>query len=554
MLILLLLLTPLCSITALADGDGDMDNGGGGMGDGTSENCWHTGYEGVRVTVIRASDHSVVSKSIDLTNIDVGNSIVHFGKVCKVKYANGARLTPKVNGYIYINPSQHLPQIIGTSGGNANLTAIKSYFTDTQVIRSIAKYTGFNYSSLINGTYKLLIEPIAYFTFEGVKMGMTATEAALYDQQIGGELRSKMASLTHKNLPLALFLETSDLGYPAWSGSKTDRVSDSDIISSLGLGIVRFGAAEQPVQVNTGNYTYRVNTEVITSVTVRGGQADPDRPVSVKFYIGNKTITVNNVYFPDGDSQLVWVRWTTPSTPQNMDIRVEVTGGSTSSTGVVHASIVDLPRSDPLNPTADDSNNSYTRVSSPNNTQVTTAFWGVWTPYWYSDWVWNSESEIWQDHGWWKFSYNSYSATLNASMNVTPDSKDPTASGKTIKSGYGINENVSANITTNDGSAVTGTQTAITYFPEFQYKTYWRILDKTSGGLNSVFEFASNRYSTYYDRVHFTPIWMPDVSYTPYTYLQDCWTPAGMLSANLTDTVIISGSLWDDWHIAPVLP
>lgn len=28
--------------------------------------------------------------------------------------------------------------------------------------------------------------------------------------------------------------------------------------------------------------------------------------------------------YPDGDSQLVWVRWTTPSTPQTMTIRVWV--------------------------------------------------------------------------------------------------------------------------------------------------------------------------------------------------------------------------------------
>ena len=35
---------------------------------------------------------------------------------------------------------------------------------------------------------------------------------------------------------------------------------------------------------------------------------------------------------------------------------------------------------------------------------------------------------------------------------------------------------------------------------------------------------------------------MPDGSYTPYTWLIDCWTPAGMLSMNLTDSVTISGT------------
>ena len=62
---------------------------------------------------------------------------------------------------------------------------------------------------------------------------MTATEAALYNQKSGGTLRSKMPSLTHQNLPLSIFLETPDLGYPAWGGTTSGKVSDSDILSAL---------------------------------------------------------------------------------------------------------------------------------------------------------------------------------------------------------------------------------------------------------------------------------------------------------------------------------
>ena len=62
---------------------------------------------------------------------------------------------------------------------------------------------------------------------------------------------------------------------------------------------------------------------------------------------------------------------------------------------------------------------------------------------------------------------------MNATMRVQPDGKSPTASGKTLKSGYGFNEFVSSNVSTNQSSAVTGAQNAVTYFPEFQYKTYW---------------------------------------------------------------------------------
>ncbi|MBO6302006.1 MAG: hypothetical protein J6N15_06175, partial [Ruminiclostridium sp.] len=86
----------------------------------------------------------------------------------------------------------------------------------------------------------------------------------------------------------------------------------------------------------------------------------------------------------------------------------------------------------------------------------------------------------------------------------------------------------------------------VTYFPEFNYKKYWRLLEKVSGG----YEFKKNEYSTYENRTHFTPVWYPDGSYTPYTWVLDCWTPAGMLSVNLTDSVTIKGNVYDDWHIA----
>jgi hypothetical protein len=482
----------------------------GGMGSGTDENFWNTGDEGVRITVVRASDHAVVTTPVDFTNKHPDNIQAHFGKVSKISYRAGTPLTPSGQQYSYVNPVQAIPRIISSGSGNANIEIIKSYFTDELVIRYIADVTGFNYDTLINGNYKILLEPMAYMTFQGVRIAMTATEAALYDQQISGGLRSKMVSLSHKNLPLAMFLETPDLGYPAWSGSRTTAASNTDIISSLGLGIIRFSDAEPP-QVDTYDYTYRVNTQVITSVTVSGGQSDPDDPVSVRFTIGGETYTVNNVYYPSGDSQLVWVRWTTPSTPQTMTISVNVTGGGRASQRTITANIVDLSGNDPPNPVVDDRNDSYTRPSAPSNAEKTSASWGVWRPWWRSYWVWHSTSEdsgYWCDHGWWNFDYDTYRADLSASMSIKPDDKAPTAAGRTMKSGYGINQTVTTNVSTNQSSAVTAAQTAVTYFPEFRYQSYWRLLERTFGGYSSQFEFAQNRYSTYNRRTHFTPIWV----------------------------------------------
>ena len=174
------------------------------------------------------------------------------------------------------------------------------------------------------------------------------------------------------------------------------------------------------------DYTYRVNTQVITSVTVSGGQADPDHPVTARFTIGGQTYTVNNIYYPESDSQLVWVRWTTPSTPQTMTIHVSVTGRGRASQGTITANIVDLSGHEPPNPVADDRNDSYTQPAVPNNPQKTSATWGVWRPWWHAYWVWHSTGEdsgYWCDHGWWEFDWNTYTASLSASMSVVPDAK-----------------------------------------------------------------------------------------------------------------------------------
>ena len=47
---------------------------------------------------------------------------------------------------------------------------------------------------------------------------------------------------------------------------------------------------EEP-EVDAFDYEYRVDTDVITSVEVSGGQSDPDNPVTVQFVIEGSTYT-----------------------------------------------------------------------------------------------------------------------------------------------------------------------------------------------------------------------------------------------------------------------
>ena len=555
----LLLLLNMLPITTYAVGDGNMDTGGGGMGQGSSTSKWIPGNDGVRITVVDADTGTPVAASVDFARQSQTSDILHFGKTSKVQYRSGKALAISSGGYTCYTVANEMPIIISSSDlGQSSIEAIKRYFCSEYTISRIADVTGFKYDNLINGQYKLLIEPLAYFLYEGNMYCMSATEAAMYDQIANGALRGKMVSLTHQNLPLAIFLENSDLGFTAWSGPKSGRQSNADIINYLGLGIVRFKELP-PIQgeINAPDVEYRVDTDVITSITLRASRdLTPDNPASVTFYINGQTYTVNNIVIPSGDSQVVWAKWHTPSAPATITIRVSVSGAYTAQ-DTFKAKIVDLKEIIPPDPVATDTNPDYTVPSLPTNSQKTTANWGVWSCYWVPVWVWcdhsteeNPGAGHWIDEGYWAYRYTGYSASLSGSMNLMPDDIVPTAAGKSMKSGYGVKIDVSSVLSTSaPTSHYTYTQTGLSTFPEFGYKTYLRLLQRVSGGMNAKFQFRVNDYSTYKRSVHFTPLWFPNgARYTVYTQVWDTWTPDGMLSINVNDYVNIQGSLYDDWY------
>lgn len=551
----LLLLAMLFSLTVPAfAADPNIDGGGGGMGQGTGQNSWTPGRDGVRITVVRDSDNTPVSTPIDFSNGSNSDMAVHFGKVSKISYRSGTGLTPHTSKYACYQPSQSMPRII-SSNGSSNIAAIRSYFCREGTIRDIANATGLNYDTLINGKYKILLEPIAYFKYNSVMFAMTATEAALYNKQVGNGLRSKMVSLSHKNLPLSMFLETQDLGFPAWTGSTTKAQSDETIIANLGMGIIRFSEPD-PEPPKESNVIYRTDTEVITAVTLTtGSQKTPDNPAYARFSINGKTYSHTDIYIPEDGSQLAWVKWRTPKEPGFITITVN-SNCSMSSSEIV-AEIVDLDKNPPPDPQANDRNDGFAIPSAPNKPNTTTLTWGEWDCWWHEHWVWHSGDEDedgwWEDEGWFEYAWLSYSASLTANLTTKPDAKVPTASGKVMKSGYGLNADVSAQVRSSAPSShITGVQNVVAYFPEFNYSTYWRLLKRVNIGYSSTFEFQRNKYSTYGQSVHFSPVWYPDGRYTTYTECLDGWTPAGMLQINLTDDLTIRESLFSDWHIRPI--
>jgi|GEM_PF-6713048 len=165
---LLTVFVGLQSVPVYADGsvgDPNIENGGGGLQSGTSSNFWYQTDDGVRVTIVDSKTGEEKSASIDYTNKPPNDIQYHFGKNSKRDYTNGAALSLNTGTYTYKDPAQALPIIV--SDGEyyvSNIDEIRSYFTDEQVVKAIASDMGFKFDDLINGDYKLMIEPIVYIT------------------------------------------------------------------------------------------------------------------------------------------------------------------------------------------------------------------------------------------------------------------------------------------------------------------------------------------------------------------------------------------------------
>lgn len=540
---------------AMAAGEGNVDQGGGGMGQGTSTNKWTPGNDGVRITVVDAGSGQAVSGAIDFSNRVQPDSLLHFGKVNKIQYRDGAGLSPR-NGIPYTSrqPEHSMPPVINSKSRPTSIEVIKKYFCSEYACKMVAEAAGADYGKMLSGEYKILMEPIAYVTYNGQKYCFTATEAALYDSLSGGALRQKLPTVAFQNLPLAMFLEYDDLGFSAWRGPKAGVQSNPDIINCLGLGIVWF--KEKPVEpdgsVEAPDVEYRVDTDVITSVTLGTNRnLTPDNPASVRFHINEHTYTVDHVVIPAGDTQVVWVKWHTPSKPQTITIEVSVKGAFTAKNHFT-AQIVDLNDRIPPDPLATDTCPGYTVPPLPSNPQKTTADWGVWSCYWVPVWDWCDHDDWghWVDRGYWDYDYTAYSARLSGSMILMPDDLVPTADGKVMKSGYGVKAEVSTILSTSaPASHFTYTQTALSTFPEFQYQAYSRLLERFSSGRNAKFRFKPNEFSTTGRNVHFLPVWFPDGKrFTVCTQVWDTWTPNGMLSVNVDDYVSVQGSVFDDYY------
>lgn len=336
----------------------------------------------------------------------------------------------------------------------------------------------------------------------------------------------------------------------------------TDVAGNVGTGY--FGpytaTAELTIGIQTPNVAYLTDTDVITSVRVLNSSALPVLPgdsVILHFTVtkpdGSIYTTQNKALVcPPTNNNLIWFRWHTPSTEGNYTLTASLTAANVAArSGWKDTLIWQIKKpieNTPPQTKVTDTRPSWFSIQTPNPCGYSSAL--SW-----NDWVYNGS-----------FVRRTYTAKLNASLTVTP-TKTTDGSNRiltatqntngvwTMKSGYGISENVTSGVllssttgSTIDGGSATPAQLTEGRYPEFDYyfAGYFRLFDSMGGGS---FQLKQNSYSQYGFRTHYIPIWYPNGEYTALATVSQAWTPGGMLGRDATGTVQIQDALPNDWYV-----
>ena len=160
----------------------------------------------------------------------------------------------------------------------------------------------------------------------------------------------------------------------------------------------------------------------------------------------------------------------------------------------------------------------------------------------------------WDAGGFYRMVTNRTDATVTAV--ITPDAAanswiDRTTGETVMRSGYGISSTVSYTLNSLPSGSVCGKGKVNMKLPEHNYAdniTTSRYLElSVAEPLKRTFQLPVNTDSLNQTRTHFLPVWIPDGTYTAVYEVQDIWCPVGQLTATVTASVRIEGSLYNDW-------
>lgn len=478
-------------------------------------------------------NNSSVRQQVSLTN---GHTYWIYGAIGEIGESNGSMALETPLGNIYSSWLE--PPDVGIWGiaqGGAEINQIVNFYGNSGTHDFVARTTGNgpNRSGVSGQLFHLqVVDLTETFTNNGVdipSIDWLKTNLGVYN---GSKTFTFNSNQSNANGYLVEYVvDDNKLAHSEKTASATDTLE--------GLGV-------QPPAPTPKEMEYRTDTDVIFSCDVTAlAPINPENPASVTFKVtapngSVETLVFDKVCLPIGGTERAWVKYHIPDAEGSIKVEISCTENVYVDTSIINGTVDRMEPNDPPDPQFADPNPGYVVPRVPDFSGSTQHIWKTFTAV--------------KNNGSWEYQEVEHKAGLNTILNVQPDERVKTAFGKEMKSGYGFNATVTAKHGSTTPDAVVAPQTVVSYFPEFQYEGYWRIMERLqTSERQSIFQFAKNPYSQAENRVHFTPLWYPDnTKYTLWTTVRDMWTPVGELKQACTDELHIDGNVYDDWYIREV--
>ena len=300
---------------------------------------------------------------------------------------------------------------------------------------------------------------------------------------------------------------------------------------------------------------YIEGMDVITSFYVKNeGSSDitPTDNVTFTFKVYSEAGTVmeqtKTVVVPSSSTNIVYFKWTVPANSAGTvywcNGRVSASTGEQNTNNNASEFMV-IPASLPTSTTP---NTRYEeKPPASYNASVTSPAEKAGSASW-NEWVYENGSFVLKNYGITVAPDNPVIAPSSGCQTAVKD-----GSMWKMGSGYGVSISWTPSIrvmsgkTMPESGAYTGAQSVYATFPEYSYSLGNGRYD-TLESVGGTFMFKANPDADKNERIHFIPVYVRDGQYSVSVSASYIWTPAGMVTATRNATVIIDGTVYDDFY------
>jgi len=325
-------------------------------------------------------------------------------------------------------------------------------------------------------------------------------------------------------------------------------IAESNENNNSRTAIISVNALRPDIEiVDTTITDWYEGKDVTVSATIRNLTAQPVPAVAVRLTIGGAAYT-ESIPIAGNGSNLAVFRFTVPTAGSyTVQIAADPDGAldeANESNNILtrNIQVKAVPASVVADPDNTDMEQRYKAYGLTNVPTVSSSNYHTW-------------QEVRLENG--SYITKTYYARLTTTFQILPDSRIAYADKpKMMESGFGCTVQCTTTLTTNydKPDKLVGVQMAWARYPESAYGQLaaWQnvrdnlvVKSGAAGDTSITWQLAVNPYSSTGSRLHYTPLWFPDGAYTAWVQAFYAWSPIGQMYEYKTDTLTISGDMYD---------